>query len=133
MNNPQSLPQMTDFGIFYPRGHLIVAFPKREDAERTQRDLLTGGYDPHDCRLFDAEEVARHTRHNLEENKGFLAVLGRSDDAVAAHLAAAERGATFLVIYAPGDLDTERAMNVVRRVPFEFVHRYHRLAIEVLK
>ena len=82
--------------------------------------------------LFDAEEVARHTRRNLEENDGILAALGRSDDAVAGHLAAAERGNSFLVIYAPGDLDTERAMNVVRRVPFEFVHRYHRLAIEIL-
>jgi hypothetical protein len=92
MNHTQNLLNMTDFGIFYPRGHLIVAFPKREDAEQTRRDLLTGGHDPHDCQLFNAEEVARHTRCNLEENTGFLAALGRSDDAVAAHLAAAERG-----------------------------------------
>ena len=45
----------------------------------------------------------------------------------------AEKGCTFLVIYAPGELETERAMNVVRRVPFEFVHRYQRFAIQVLK
>jgi hypothetical protein len=32
--------------------------------------------------------------------------------------------------YAPGDLESSRAMNVVRRVPFVFAHRYHRLAIE---
>jgi len=38
-----------------------------------------------------------------------------------------------LLIYAPGDTDAARAMNVIRRVPFEFAHRYHRLAIEDLK
>ena len=45
---------------------------------------------------------------------------------------AARRGSTFLVIYAPGDLESERAMNVVRRAPFEFAQRYHRLAIQDL-
>jgi hypothetical protein len=125
--------QMTDFGIFYPRGHLVAAFPRREDAERVRQNLLTGGYDPHDCQLFAAEEVARSARRNLEQNSGFLATLGRSDEAVEAHLAAADKGSTFLVTYAPSDLEAERAMNVVRRVPFDFVHRYHRFAIEVLR
>lgn len=83
--------------------------------------------------IFDAAEVARTTRQSLEQNTGFLARLGRSDDAVARHLEAAEHGHSFLVIYAPGDLEAERAMNVVRRVPFGFAHQYHRLAIQVLK
>jgi len=53
-----------------------------------------------------------------------------SDDAVRVHLDAAKRGATFLMIYAPGELEASRAMNVVRRVPFSFAHRDHRFAIE---
>ena len=47
-------------------------------------------------------------------------------------VAAARQGNTFLLIYAPSDLEAERAMNVVHRVPFNFAHRYHRLAIQVL-
>jgi hypothetical protein len=133
MKEKDKLMEMTDFGIFYPRGHLVIAFPKREDAERVRRDLLTGGYDENDCLLFPAAEVARTAKRNLEEETGFLARLGKSDEAVAAHLAAAEKGSTFLVVYAPADLEAERAMNVVRRVPFDFAHRYHRLAIQVLK
>ena len=129
----QTLMKLTDFGIFYPRGHLVIAFPNREDATRVRRDLITGGYDAHDCQLFDAEEVALSARANLENGTGYLAYLGRSDDAVQAHLDAAEKGSTFLVIYAPADLEAERAMNVVRRVPFQFAHRYHRLAIEFLQ
>ena len=123
---------MTDFGIFYPRGHLVAAFPRHDDAVRVQRDLTTGGYSAEDCQLFRAADVARIARRNLEEQTGFFATLGRSDEAVNAHLAAAERGDSFLVIYAPNDLDVERAMTVVRRVPFDLVHRYHRLAIQVL-
>jgi hypothetical protein len=124
---------MSDFGIFYPRGHLVVAFGKRQDAEQVRRDLMTGGYDPADCLLATAEEVAEGARRNLEDHAGFLARLGKSDEAVGKHLEAAKHGATFLLIYAPGDTESERAMNVVRRVPFEFAHRYHRFAIQTLK
>jgi gluconate 2-dehydrogenase gamma chain len=35
--------------------------------------------------------------------------------------------------YAPSDAEAERAMNVIRRVPFDFVHRYRRFAIQKMK
>jgi hypothetical protein len=108
---------MTDFGIFYPRGHIVVAFGKREDAEKVRRELMTGGYDPADCLLSTARDVAKRARRNLDDHTGFLARLGKSDEAVRQRLEAAKRGSTFLLIYAPGDLEAERAMNVVRRVP----------------
>jgi hypothetical protein len=124
---------MNDFGIFYPRDHLVVAFGQREDAERAQRDLLTGGYDPKDCLLTSSTEIAEGAERNLHDHTGFLSQLGWSDDAVRKHLEAARQGDTFLLIYAPTDLEAERAMNVVRRVRFDFAHRYHRFAIQVLQ
>ncbi len=111
----------------------MAAFQNKDDAEQVQRDLATGGYEPHDCILRTDEEVAAAAERNLDENTGFLARLGKSDEAVQIHLDAAKQGAAFLLIYAPGDTDAARAMNVIRRVPFEFAHRYHRLAIEDLK
>ena len=69
----------SDFGIFYPRGHLVVAFGKREDAERVRRDLLTGGYDASDCVLAAAADVAASAERNLEDHTGFIARLGSSD------------------------------------------------------
>jgi hypothetical protein len=125
--------KMTEFGIFYPLGYLVVAFPKQEDAQQVQRDLMTGGYDLADCLLYTSEEVAAAAQRNLAENTGFLARLGWADEAVQAHLDAAKQGSAFLLIYAPGDTDTARAMNVIRRVPFDFAHRYHRFAIEELE
>lgn len=133
MSKTKDPTEMTDFGIFYPRGHLVAAFAKKEDAERVQRDLITGGYDPADCLLFTARQVAESAEKNLEDNTGMLARLGRSDEAVRKHLEAARQGDTFLLIYAPGDHESERAMNVVRRVPFEFAHRYQRFTIQTLE
>jgi hypothetical protein len=121
---------MTSFGIFYPVGYIVAGFPQQGDAERVRKDLLAGGYAEADCALFTAEEVAAAAARNLDDNRGFLARLGKSDEAVQIHLDAARQGAAFLLIYAPGDTEAARAMNVIRRVPFAFVHRYHRLAIQ---
>ncbi|WP_197054463.1 hypothetical protein [Nitrosococcus oceani] len=98
-----------------------------------QRDLMTGGYKEADCALYTCKEVIAEAGRNLEEHRGFFSRLSWSDEAVRIHLDTAEQGATFLLIYAPGDTDAERAMNVIRRGPFEFVHRYHRFTIEELK
>ncbi len=125
---PDSLE--TSFGIFYPVGYLVAGFPDSDHADQVRRDLLTGGYDENDCVFYGAAEVAAATQRNLNENTGFFARLGRSDDIVRIHLAAAKKGAAFLLIYAPGELEATRAMAVIRRVKFAFVHRYHRLAIE---
>jgi hypothetical protein len=123
----------TSFGIFYPVGYIVAGFPAPADADRVRRDLSTGGYDPQDCVLYGSAEVADVTQRNLEENTGFLSTLGRSDEAVRSHLEAAKNGAAFLLISAPSELEATRAMNVIRRVPFAFAHRYHRLAIKEMR
>lgn len=132
-NQDEKGNKRTDFGIFYPLGYIVAAFPKREDALRVQQDLLTGGYDSDDCIVYKSEEVAAAAAANLKENTGWLATLGRSDEAVQAHLNAAKQGAAFMLIFAPDDTEAERAMNVIRRVPFELAHRYRRFAIEDMK
>lgn len=131
-NKPQT-EHTTDFGIFYPLGYLVVAFPEQENARQVQRDLMTGGYDPADCEFYTCEEVVEGAQRNLAGNKGFLARLGWSDEAVKTHLEAAKQGSAFLLVYAPGDTDSARAMNVIRRVPFDFAHRYQRFSIEKLQ
>lgn len=130
-SNKPDLSAMRDLGgLFYPVGYLVAAFPSREAAVRVRDDLLTGGYDESDCLLYTCAEVAEATARNLAENRGFLATLAWSDEALRIHLEKAREGAAFLLIYAPTDIEAARAMNVIRRVPREFVHRYHRLAIE---
>jgi hypothetical protein len=122
----------TEFGIFYPTGWIVIAFKDKALAEQVQRDLITGGYDAKDCMLFDASDVIPSARGQLE-NADWLGRLGRADEMVQAHLKAAEGGSTFLLVYAPSDAEADRVMNVARRVPFQFAHRYQRFAIETLK
>ena len=56
-----------------------------------------------------------------------------ADEMIGRHLDAANRGSTFLLIRALSDAEAERVMKVVRRVPFDLAHRYHRFAIEEVK
>ena len=98
---------------------------------RVQQDLKTGGYEPDDCVFFSCKEVMEAAEKNLDQGN-FLPRLGAADKVIELHLEAAKEGGSFLVIYAPDKLTSDRAMNH-RRVPFEFAHRYHRLAVEELK
>ena len=122
----------TEFGIFYPTGWIVVAFPETRSAEQVRSDLLTGGYDEEECRLVRSDEVIPAARHQLDDSS-WLGRLGKADEMLQRHLAAARRGSAFLVIFAPTDDEAERVMKVVRRVPFDFAHRYRRFAIQEMQ
>jgi hypothetical protein len=118
----------TNFGAFYPTGYMIIAFERYDDAEQTYRDLRTGGYAEEDCDLHTTEKVAEFAQRNLDSS-GLMARLGKGSSAVELRLKATR---DFPARISPNDLDTERAMNVVRRRPFVLVRRYHCFAIETL-
>lgn len=121
----------TEFGIFYPTGWIVVAFADKAAAARAQRDLMTGGYDPEDCMLIEAKDVIPTAESQLE-GADWLARLGKADEMVEQQLRAAKGGSAFLVVYASTDHEAHRVMNVVRRAPFQFAHRYRRFAIETM-
>lgn len=128
------LESNTDLGgMFYPVGRIIAAFPSEEQARAVQKELRDGGLSEEDCRLYSSERVAEIAGKDLAENTGWLATLGKSDEAVQRALDAARDGAWFLLINAPADDVAARAMEAVRRGSFTFAHRYHRLAIEEMK
>ena len=59
-SEPSGKGRMTDLGgIFFPVGYVTAAFADAADAGRAHRDLLAGGYEDADCRLFTPDEVAR--------------------------------------------------------------------------
>ncbi len=79
----------------------MAAFQNKDDAEQVQRDLATGGYEPHDCILRTDEEVAAAAERNLDEKTGFLARLSKSDEAVQIHLDAANKARRFCLSMRP--------------------------------
>jgi hypothetical protein len=135
-NNPKlagSNPILSEFGAFYPTGHLIVAFERKEDAQKVRQDLMTGGYEESECEIAPCDFMIEATQRSLNSS-GFLARIGASVKFMEKHLEVAKRGATFLLIYAPNLLECERAMRVIRRVPsLILAHRYTRLVIQELE
>jgi hypothetical protein len=126
-DRPSSTPP-TKFGVFYPRGYVVVAFKDAEKAETARRVLLEGGYDPQDVFLSDASEVLKHTTAHLGDASP-VAKMGAEYGAEKRHQELAQQGYTFMLAYAPSDLDTERLMNVVRRFPHAIAHKYDRFTL----
>jgi hypothetical protein len=126
-----NLPRL--FGVFTPIGHVVLAFANDADAAQAREALLTGGYEADEVLQFRSDEViadAEQTRDNL----GLLARMGLNMDwsEVERDVQLAQQGATFLVVYAPSDAETNRVMNVARRFNTTLARKYHRLAIEHL-
>jgi hypothetical protein len=127
----QSKPP-TQFGIFYPRGYVIVAFRKPEDAERMQWSLVEGGYAEDDIKILDTKRVLEGASADLEQLNPLVRALGAETQATESHRAGAAAGHTFLVAYAPSDLDTERLMNVARRIGYVKAQKYDRFKVTEL-
>jgi hypothetical protein len=124
----QSWPP-TQFGIFYPRGYVVLAFRTPEDARRMQWSLIEGGYDEDDIKILDTKLVSEKAGKDLEELNPLVRALGAEADATATHVAGAAQGHTFLVAYAPSELDTSRLMNVARRIGYVKAQKYDRFTV----
>jgi hypothetical protein len=59
-------PPPTQFGVFYPLGHVVVALQSHEDAERMRQLLIDGGYDERDVTLASSSQVAAGARELLQ-------------------------------------------------------------------
>jgi hypothetical protein len=119
-------------GVFYPRGYVIVTFESQANAEQVRRLLLDGGYDEEDVHLLDTERVLKGTTEDLKGLSLLIKALGSEGELIRGHQKDAAAGHTFLLAYAPSELETERLMNVARRVGYLKAHKYDRFTITEL-
>ena len=118
-----------DFGAFYPRGHMVVAFGTDQNAKLVLADLQT--HTP----LFDEtvsvtpREMIDFAEINITE-AGVIANMGTSLTTVQNFLNAARTGSHFLVIPTPDDETASTVTEAISRVPHGLAQRYHLLAIE---
>ena len=119
-------------GVFYPRGYVIVTFESTEKAEAVRRRLLEGGYDEGDVAVLDTEMVKRGASEDLRHLSPVIKALGNEGDVIRGHQAHAAEGDSFLLAYAPSDLDTQRLMKVARDVGYTMAHKYDRFTIAKL-
>ena len=128
-NEHQASPVPTQFGVFYPLGHVVLALQSRDDAERIRQLLIDGGYDERDVSLWESSQVATGARE-LQQSASILARLfGAELNAMQKHIELADAGYTFLAAYSPSDLDAQRVMNVARRFRYALAQKYDRFSI----
>jgi hypothetical protein len=128
----QPPPVPTQFGVYYPLGHVVIALQSREDAERMRQLLLDGGYDEREVTVWESAQVATAARELLQ-SAGILAQLfGAELEAMHKHIELADAGYTFLAAYSPTDLEAKRVMNVARRFRYELAQKYDRFSITEL-
>ena len=120
------------FGMFYPRGYVIVAFAGEEPARRVRKLLVDGGYDEADVQVMDTERVLEGSTADLDQLSPLIKAFGSEEGIVESHKAGALKGQTFLLAYAPSDLDTQRLMNVVRRGDYATAVKYDRFTVTQL-
>jgi hypothetical protein len=120
------------FGIFYPRGYVVVALRTAEDAERVRGSLLEGGYAEEDVQLMPMARVLEGASADLEQLSPIVRALGSEAQATESHLASATAGHSLLIAYAPSDLDTQRLMNVAKRIGYVKAQKYDRFTVTEL-
>ena len=123
-NDPQS-----SFGAFKPVGNIVIVFGDAISAINAQTDLLAGGHDSMEVTYMDADAFVK-ILDEMRENQGVLAVLGSELKKSDQFRKYAERGASFVVAYAPSEDETKNVMNVVERYNYLFALKYGHLIIE---
>jgi hypothetical protein len=121
----------TDFGAFFPTGHMVVAFQQAEDAHQVVHELEEMVHRPLDALELTPQQMAEFAEKNLHQ-AGFIANMGTSLKTVQAFLDAAKAGATFLILPIPDQGAAERVSQAIHHVPFVLAERYHRLVIETV-
>jgi hypothetical protein len=119
-------------GVFYPRGYVIVTFESASKADEARQRLIDGGYDEDDVQVMDTERVMKGTSEDLKNLSPVIKALGSEGDLIRGHQAEAAEGKSFVLAYAPSELDTQRLMNVARKVGYRTAHKYDRFTITQL-
>jgi hypothetical protein len=119
----------SDFGNFFPKHHVLLAFEQEQQASDTQQALQDAGFE--ELKAIDDREMESASQKGLDSASP-IAATGSSLKMVELHNKLAKEGCHFLLVKAEGDEQTEALMKIVRQRPFRLAQKYHRLVIEVL-
>jgi DICT domain-containing protein len=123
--------RQTAFGVFKPRGHVVVVFATDANAHDAISALLNSGFASHDLRFYTPEQMKQQADDDIA-HAGFLATVGQELNLVKAHRDLAEKGCSFLVVRAEGDEATRQVARVARRFNAERAQKYGRFIVEEL-
>jgi hypothetical protein len=118
-------------GAFKPVGHIVAAMPDDDRAAQAVRALREAGCGPHDILEYTAAEEGDEMDRMLAQTSEF-AGFGYEVTLMRRFQRLAKEGASWLIVYAPGDDMVPRIADVLRRFDCLLAVKYHWLAIEEL-
>lgn len=138
MKNPLTIKRMTkadhphSMGAFKPVGHVVAAMPDDERAAQAVRALRDeAGCGPQDILEYTAAEENDEMDRMLAQTSEF-AGFGYEVTLMRRFQRLAKEGASWLIVYAPGDEQVMRVAEVLRRFDCWLAVKYHWLAVEEL-
>ena len=127
-------PKMTTLqGVFYPTGYAFLMFPDAGNAEQAARELEAAGFADQDVLLLTPRVVLKEIGKIDGESTVELPSVGTEGATVRKYIDLAREGHHALMVKTPSNDDTERMMEIVRKLPFSYGQKYHMLAMEDLE
>ena len=131
MNRTTKTPFPHSFGVFSPTGYVLMVFSSDTNAEKARQALLEHGYREDDITRYDRSEVqaefAKSQEHAIDPTQ-----IGQEVEKVDKYIEFAKKGSGFLVVHAPEDEISKRAVRIVKPFQLQFAEKYNRLTLEEL-
>jgi len=119
------------FEVLSPTGHVVLAFENDDDAEHARQALFHSGFGGDDVTRYTKDEVLAEFRRSEEQAFNPLH-MGQEVDKAEEYLELARQGAGFLVVLAPDDESTRRAVRIAEPLGLKFAEKYNRLTLQEL-
>jgi hypothetical protein len=135
-NDPPFKDGSSSFGSFYPKNYVLAVFNTDADAAAAGDALHSAGFAADDVIVASGKDVVAH-QHAVKEEQTIFARIGEqwsklyTDESADARamIDFAERGAAFVLAYAPEDEQTNRAVAALRTLHPPVMRKYGTLAI----
>lgn len=138
-NEPPLKDGASSFGAFYPKNYVLAVFSDESAARNAAKRARGAGFPDDDVIVSSGADVVAHERE-VEAEKGIFSKIGEqlsklytdesADSQTLVNLA--KNGAAFVLVYAPEDDDTTRAVAGLREFGPSIMRKYGTLAIEEL-
>jgi hypothetical protein len=128
----QAKPRFSEsFGVFSPKGSVVMVFPDEDSAEKARQALFQNGFSGDDVIHYGHNELMEELEKSEHQESDPLQI-GQDVAKVDAYLDYARAGSGFLVVRAPKEEQTQSALDIAHRYGLKFAEKYNRLTLEQL-
>lgn len=121
----------TSFGVYKPVDHVVLSFPRADDAHAARAELGPLEIAADDIHAYTDRQMVAQVAEDLKQASP-LAAIGQEINLLRSHGELAERGYHFLVVKAKDDEQARRIARIARTHHAERAQHYGHFIIEEL-